>query len=69
MLRSPLLRLANIMFLLSSLLRLTVTRQACNCTANRAPDSVRHAVGEIVDLALRFLAFTGGVLLLAFLLE
>jgi hypothetical protein len=57
------------MSLLSRLLRLTVARQACNRTANRAADSVRHATGEIVDLALCFLAFTGGILLLPFLLE
>ena len=69
MLGSPLLRLPDIVSLLRRRLRLPITSQARNRTAHSARHPVRDAAGEIVELALCFLAFACSVLLLAFLLQ
>jgi hypothetical protein len=57
------------MSILRRRLGLPITRQPRNRTTDCARDSVANAGGEVVDLALGFLAFAGGVLLLAFVLE
>jgi hypothetical protein len=69
MLCTALLCLADIMLLLSRSLGLAVTGQAGNGAADSSRDSVTDARGEVVDLALGFLRFAFGVLLLALALE
>lgn len=69
MLRTPLLRLANIMLLLRIQLCLAITCNTRNSTAYRTRNAVGDAGAEIVDLALGFLGFALGILFLACALE
>jgi hypothetical protein len=68
-LRTTLLRLANVVFILGSSLGLTVTSKTSGCAFNGTSDAVGNTTGEVVDLALGFLAFACGVLLLTFMLQ
>lgn len=68
-LRTPLLRLPNIMLLLRLQLCLPITRNTSNGTSNSTRDAVCDAGAEVVELALCFLAFAFGVLLGACALE
>jgi hypothetical protein len=68
-LRTTLLRLANVVSILGSSLGLTVTSKTSGCASNGASDAVGNTTGEVVDLALGFLALACGILLLTFMLQ
>jgi hypothetical protein len=50
-------------------LGLTVTSKTSGCASNGASDAVGNTTGEVVDLALGFLALACGILLLTFMLQ
>lgn len=68
-LRTTLLRLADIVSLLSGKLGITVTSDTSDSSLDGASDTVGYTASEVVDLALSFLSFARSVLLLAFLLQ
>jgi len=68
-LRATLLRLANVVPVLSSGLGLAVTSKPRHGALDRTSNAVGDAAGEVVDLALGFLALACGVLLLPFMLQ
>lgn len=63
---TPLLRLADVVSVLSGSLGLAVASNARDGAPDSTSDPVGDTTGEVVDLALRFLALAGGVLLLTF---
>jgi hypothetical protein len=65
MLGTPLLRLSTIMHLLRLDLGLTIARQTRNGALNSSRNTASNAGCQIGELALCFLAFACGVLLLA----
>jgi hypothetical protein len=62
---TSLLRLPNIMLLLSLQLRIPITSDTSDCTTNGTSNPVCDSGTEIIELALGFLAFSFGVLLSA----
>jgi hypothetical protein len=68
-LRTTLLRLTNVVPLLSSNLGIAIAGDSSNGALGRASNSVGNTTSEVVDLALSFLSFARGVLLLAFLFQ
>ena len=69
MLRTPLLRLPNIMLLLRLQLSLPIPRDPRNSTSNRTRDTVSDTRAQVGELAFGFLAFAFGVLACACLFE
>jgi hypothetical protein len=68
-LRTPLLRLADIVSVLGSSLGLTVTSKTGDSASNCTSDAVGDTASEVIELALGFLALACGVLLLTFLFQ
>jgi hypothetical protein len=68
-LRTTLLCLSHVMLLLSTQLRLAVTRDTSYSTTKSARDAVGDAIAEVIELSLGFLAFAFSVLLGACALE
>lgn len=68
-LSTTLLALANIVFLLSINLSIAVTSDSSDGSSNSTTDSVADTRGQVVDLALSFLALAGSVLFLTFTLQ
>ena len=60
---TSLLRLPNIMLLLSLQLRIPITSDTSGCASNGTSNAVCDSGTEIIELALGFLAFSFGVLL------
>ena len=68
-LSATLLRLSNIMLLLSLNLRLPITRQASDGSTDSAPNPVRDTTAEVVELALSLLGLALSILFAACLLQ
>lgn len=67
--RTTLLRLARIMLLLGLELGLTVASESGDSTTHGTSQTICSTGAQVVELALRFLGLTAGILFLALFLE